>query len=99
MCILMARSCNQHQQPELPQLFVGTDSVLSLVTGMHHWAHLQLTQPSVHLHAPDLTVTESQLCMYPGSSLQPWEQTLAARVPTDVVPQKLTTALAFGHGP
>lgn len=101
MCVTLERNCNHGSAyQELPQLFVGPDPALSLVTDMHHWAHLQLAQPSVHLHAPDQTsVTGFHLCMCHGNSLQPWEWRLTARTPTAVVPWQLTTVLASGHGP
>lgn len=83
-CVTLERMGNHGSAyQELPQLFVGPDPALSLVADMHHWAHLQLAQPSVHLHAPDQTsVTGFHLCMCHGNSLQPWEWRLTARTPT-----------------
>lgn len=54
-----------NRQPEPPQQLVGLDLALSPVTHLDHWAHLQLTPPAVHLHAPGLSLNTGLNCHTP----------------------------------
>ena len=54
-----SHACGKTVQPQewmpqsgLSQVLVGSDPALSPVTGLHHWACLQLAPPALHLHAP-----------------------------------------------
>ena len=55
---------------------VGLVLAPSVVTGLYHWAHLQLALLSaVHLHAPELTpISDLECCTYAqGEKLQEQE--------------------------
>lgn len=64
MCTPMGRRCshrNAHQQPGPLQVPVGL--ALSVVTGLHNCAHLQLASPAVNLHVPGLTLNTGLHCL------------------------------------
>lgn len=78
MCTPMGRLYshrNACQQPGPLQVLV--DIALSIVTGLHNCAHLQLASPAVNLHVPGLTLNIGLHC------LCLWQESIAIVVYTD----------------